>query len=78
MKVIVEGSATKTLINKAVRMLKNGEKEYNADYGYTNIFVFKNQDGSMVANISTIKRIRIGKDRYHDVAGFNATVRIEK
>ena len=77
MKVKVEGSATKTLINKAMQMLKKGEKEYSADYGLTTIHVFENQDGSKFASISTVKRVRVGKDRYHDVAGYNATVSIE-
>jgi hypothetical protein len=75
--VKVEGRATKNLINKAVKMLKNGQKEYMADYGFTNINVFENPDGSKFASISTTKRIKVGKDRYQDVAGYCATVWIE-
>jgi hypothetical protein len=41
MKVKVEGNATKTLINKAVRMLKTGQKAYEADSGYTHIMVYE-------------------------------------
>jgi hypothetical protein len=78
MPVKVQGSATKTLINKAVRMLKNGQKEYVADYGYTNINVYENRDGTKFASISTTKRIKIGPDRYQDVAGYQATVEIVK
>jgi len=77
MKIKVEGNATKTLINKAVVMLKKGEKEYNADCGNTTISVFENQDGSKFASISTVKRVRVGKDRYQSVAGYSATVSIE-
>jgi hypothetical protein len=70
----VQGSATKTLINKAVRMLKNGQKEYVADCGYTHINIYEHRDGTKFASISTTKRIKVGPDRYRDVAGYRATV----
>jgi hypothetical protein len=76
MPVKVQGDAMKTLINKAVRMLKNGQKEYAANYGYTYINVYENKDRSKFASICTTKRIKVGQDRYRDVAGYRATVEI--
>jgi hypothetical protein len=76
MAVKVQGNATKTLINKAVQMLKNGQKKYVADCGYTYILVFENRGGTKYASISTTKRIKVGPDRYWDAVGYQANVEI--
>jgi methylphosphotriester-DNA--protein-cysteine methyltransferase len=77
MKFTVKGYASKTLIEKAKRMLKNGQTEFSADYGYKNINVFEH-GSKKYASITTTKRVKVGKDRYHDIAGDNAVVFIEE
>jgi hypothetical protein len=77
--VKVQGFAPKNLVNKAVKMLKNGEKHYTANHDHIHIDVVENQDGTRVAIINTTKRMRDGsKDqhRYVNIAIDKAYVQI--
>jgi len=74
---LIEGEATKTVIKKALAMLKKGtEKEYTWNSGLNSISIYTEQDGTRFAVINTTKIIKTGKDRYINIAGDNAVIKI--